>query len=211
MSELNRDIKIEGDYKYLGAGRWQNDYLVNPLIEIIKSFGFSDKRLFEVGFGNGWTANHLAQMGYQVSGIEPSDSGVAIAQRTYPSLNLQSGNAYQDLQAKFGTFSIVYSLEVIEHVQFPRKFARSVFNLLEPSGCAIISTPYHGYVKNLIIALLGKTDSHYDPLWDDGHIRFFSEATLTTLLLEAGFSKVEFKRAGRFGPIAKSMIAIAVK
>ncbi len=211
MSDSNENVKLEGDYQYFGTGRWENDYLVNPLVEIINDYDLSDKRLFEVGFGNGWTANHLAQMGYHVTGIEPSKTGVEVAQKAYPSLNLKSGNIYQDLKQEFGTFPIVYSLEVIEHVQFPRKFAKSVFDLLMPGGRAIISTPYHGYIKNLVIALAGKTDSHYDPLWDDGHIRFFSEATLSTLLREAGFSKVEFKRVGRFAPIAKSMIALALK
>ena len=208
---MKDDSSQQLDYGYHSATRWDNDYLLKPLCTIIESLNLPDKRLFEVGFGNGWIANHLAGLGYGITGIEPSTSGVSIAQTTYPQLNLQPGNAYDDLQAKFGQFPLVYSVEVIEHCQYPRKFLKAVYDLLEPGGTAIITTPYHGYIKNLVIALSAKTDSHFDPLWDEGHLRFFSEKTLKSLLLEAKFKTVDFKMTGRFAPLYKSMLAIAKK
>jgi hypothetical protein len=41
-----------------------------------------------------------------------------------------------------------------------------------------IMTPCHGYFKNLLLALTGKLDAHHDPLWDHGHIKFWSVPTL---------------------------------
>jgi 2-polyprenyl-6-hydroxyphenyl methylase/3-demethylubiquinone-9 3-methyltransferase len=79
---------------------------------------------------------------------------------------------------------------------------------LEPGGTALISTPYHGYWKNLAMAVTGKFDRHVDPLWDYGHIKFWSPKTLTSLLTEAGLSVVTFDRVGRIPPLAKSMIAV---
>jgi 2-polyprenyl-6-hydroxyphenyl methylase/3-demethylubiquinone-9 3-methyltransferase len=75
----------------------------------------------------------------------------------------------------------------------------------------VLSTPYHGYLKNLALAVSGKMDAHFTALWDHGHIKFWSRATLATLLREAGFSRVEFLRVGRIPPLAKSMIAVARK
>ena len=199
------------DYGYQGQGRWDNEYLVKPLVDIINNLDLDRKRLFEVGFGNGWIANHLSEQGYDVCGIEPSASGVKIACKAYPQLKLEPGDAYDDLKAVYGVFPVVYSVEVIEHCQYPRKILRTIYDLLEPEGTAIITTPYHGYFKNLLIALSGKTDSHFDPLWDQGHLRFFSKKTLTTLLHEAQFRSVDFKMTGRFAPLHKSMIAIAKK
>jgi 2-polyprenyl-6-hydroxyphenyl methylase/3-demethylubiquinone-9 3-methyltransferase len=103
----------------------------------------------------------------------------------------------------------VLSLEVVEHVYFPRKYASTLFSLVEPGGVAIISTPYHSYMKNLALALSGKMDAHFTALWDNGHIKFWSKRTLTSLLEEAGFVDIEFVLAGRIAPLAKSMIAIA--
>ena len=85
------------------------------------------------------------------------------------------------------------------------------FSLLEPGGTAIISTPYHGYIKNLVMALSGKMDAHFTALWDNGHIKFWSYKTLSALLAEAGFVDIRFERVGRIPPLAKSMIAIARK
>ena len=100
-------------------------------------------------------------------------------------------------------------LEVVEHVYFPRRYAATLFALLEPGGTAIVSTPYHGYWKNLALALSGKMDAHFTALWDYGHIKFWSVATLTRLLAEAGFDDIRFQRVGRIPALAKSMIAIA--
>jgi 2-polyprenyl-6-hydroxyphenyl methylase/3-demethylubiquinone-9 3-methyltransferase len=105
----------------------------------------------------------------------------------------------------------VISLEVVEHVFSPRHFARTLFDLVEPGGTAFISTPYHGYWKNVALAVTGELDSHFTALWDGGHIKFFSIMTLSALLTETGFRHIRFKRIGRIPALAKSMIAIAQK
>ncbi len=116
-----------------------------------------------------------------------------------------------DLAGRFGQFPLLVSLEVVEHLYDPKAFARAAYDLLEVGGTAIISTPYHGYLKNVALALSGKLDDHFTVLWDAGHIKFFSIATLGRLLTEAGFSDVRFIRAGRIPAFAKSMIAVACK
>ena len=73
----------------------------------------------------------------------------------------------------------------------------------------MISTPYHGYIKNVALAVTGKLDAHFTALWDGGHIKFFSIATLSQLLEEAGLRDITFKRVGRVPVLAKSMLAIA--
>jgi 2-polyprenyl-6-hydroxyphenyl methylase/3-demethylubiquinone-9 3-methyltransferase len=104
---------------------------------------------------------------------------------------------------------VVLSLEVVEHVYAPRDYARTVFDVLSPGGVAIVSTPYHGYWKNLALALTGRMDRHFTALWDHGHIKFWSMTTLGELLREAGFVDIRFQRVGRVPALAKSMIAVA--
>jgi 2-polyprenyl-6-hydroxyphenyl methylase/3-demethylubiquinone-9 3-methyltransferase len=166
-------------------------------------------RVFDLGCGNGAFAAELSNRGYQVVGVDPSTSGIAQGKSKRPELDIHVGSGYDDLPSRFGTFSVVVSLEVIEHVYAPRDFARTIFNLLEPGGIAIISTPYHGYSKNLTLALAGKMDPHFSPLKDHGHIKFWSVRTLSALLAEIGFVDIRFTFAGRFYPLSKSMIAIA--
>ncbi len=167
------------------------------------------RRIFELGCGNGSVAAELTRKGYSMVGVDPSEEGIAHCRKTYPHLQMHSGSCYDDLASQYGRFPVVLSLEVVEHVYFPRQFAASAYALLEQGGTAIISTPYHSYLKNVVLALTGKMDAHFTALWDHGHIKFWSVRTLTELLLEAGFKTVRFVRVGRFPVLAKSMIAVA--
>lgn len=205
-------MAADSSYQYRDAApTWASGYLWVALGKILEKETMGRKRIFEVGCGNGATASMLNQLGYEVIGVDPSESGIAIANQTYPGLQLYRGDIYDDLAAQYGRFPIVVSLEVIEHCYFPRKFASSLYDLLLPGGIAIISTPFHGYWKNLAISILGRWDFHFSPLWDHGHIKFFSEHTLLRLLEESGFERIRFIRAGRVAPFAKSMIAVANK
>lgn len=167
--------------------------------------------LFDLGCGNGSVAAHFADAGFEVVGVDPSTDGIAQGRKAYPHLALHEGSAYDDLASQYGTFPFVISLEVVEHVYSPRQYASTLFDLVEPGGIAIISTPYHGYLKNLALAIAGRWDSHLNPLWDHGHIKFWSIEALRCLLEETGFESVQFERVGRIPALAKSMIAIASK
>lgn len=189
-----------------------HDYLLpNVLNELCKVNLISQKKLFELGCGNGSVANIFSRNGWHVTGIDPSKEGIAHANQAYPNISLFEGSAYDDLASKYGTFPVVTSLEVCEHLYAPRDWAKTLFSLLDVNGTAIISTPYHGYLKNLALAITGKMDSHFTALWDHGHIKFWSIETLSQLLRETGFKDLQFVRVGRIPPLAKSMIVIARK
>ena len=103
------------------------------------------------------------------------------------------------------------ALEVVEHCYYPRKLASALAALVRPGGLVILSTPYHGYWKNVVIGLLGGWDSHFTALWDHGHIKFWSIRTLSSLLAEAGLVVEQVARVGRIPPFAKSMVLVARK
>lgn len=183
-------------------------YLWEPLTAILTKSRASNKKVFEIGCGNGATANMLDQLGYDVTGVDTSISGIEIANKSFPHLKLFQGSAYDDLTKNYGRFPIVIGLEVIEHLFYPRKFAGTLYSLLEDGGLGVVSTPYHGYLKNVALALTGKMDAHFSPLWDGGHIKFWSMRTLKSLLVETGFEDIRFVRVGRIPLLAKSMIAV---
>lgn len=190
-----------------------HEYLLPSVLDILPRLSVPPgrRRVFELGCGNGAVAAVLTRAGYHVSGVDVSTQGLEQAQRRHSQLSLRIGSAYDRLSEVYGQFPIVVSLEVVEHLYAPRLFAKTLYDLVEPSGTAIVSTPYHGYWKNLAMALSGQLDAHFTALWDHGHIKFWSVKTLTTLLMEAGFQDIAFARVGRIPPLAKSMIAIARK
>ena len=106
---------------------------------------------------------------------------------------------------------MVVSTEVIEHLFDPRSLPRFASSVLRPNGHLILSTPYHGYVKNLALSVAGRWDRHFSPLWDGGHIKFWSRATLARLVSEEGFEIVRFVGTGRVPFLWKSMVLIVRK
>lgn len=209
---MNRSDISGYKYDQPGLGH-SHEYLLPSVFLSLKTISLPTerRRIFDLGCGNGSVAHALWKHGWDVTGVDPSEEGIDQARRNYPQLQLYSGSAYEDLSKLHGQFPIVLSLEVVEHVFFPRQYAATLFSLVEPGGVAIISTPYHGYWKNLALALSGKFDNHFTALWDYGHIKFWSIKTLGALLEEAGFREIKFMRVGRIPILAKSMIAIAKK
>ena len=186
-------------------------YLDDEVLGILAKLAWpaGERRVFELGCGNGSFAKIMSDHGYSVTAIDTSADGIKLAKSNFPRIAFHNGSAYDDLNKKFGKFNAIVSLEVVEHIFEPRKYVSTVYELLEHGGAAIISTPYHSYVKNLALAISGKMDAHFTALWDYGHIKFWSIKTLRILLLEAGFQEVRFRRVGRIPPLAKSMIVTA--
>jgi 2-polyprenyl-6-hydroxyphenyl methylase/3-demethylubiquinone-9 3-methyltransferase len=200
------------EYRYHDAlPTWANVYLWPVVTNIIAEHSFSDRRAIDLGCGNAATANMLSKLGFEVTGIDFSESGIALGRKNFPHLKPHIGNVCEELGEKYQQFPLVVSLEVIEHCVEPRRFIRTFYNLLAVGGIGILSTPYHGYWKNLALAVAGKWDEHLTVLWDGGHIKFFSIETLRTLLMEGGFREIRFIRVGRIPILAKSMIAIVHK
>lgn len=182
-----------------------------PIYELLRDTRKSRPQLFDLGCGNGSVGASFAKRGWTVTGVDPSSEGIAQARTAYPNICFDEGSAYNDLAGRYVLFPVVESFEVVEHIYAPRDYARTLFELVEPGGTAIVSTPYHGYPKNLALALSGAMDRHFTALWDHGHIKFWSISTLSALLSEAGFREIRFHRVGRIPALAKSMIAVAKK
>jgi len=165
-------------------------------------------RVLDFGCGNGYFSARLAAAGFVVTGVDASASGIEQATRHHAGPKFARVDA-QDERAvhALGVFDAVVSIEVIEHVPSTQAFVRSIKGCLRPGGVAIVSTPYHGYLKNIAIAAAGLHDRHYNPLWEGGHIKFFSPRTLALAFGAQGFELLVCKRLGRIWPLAKSIVA----
>ena len=186
-------------------------YLIAPLLELIVQKALpssSTLRILDLGCGNGHLSYLIAQQGYEVVGIDDSESGIKFARLSYPNCQFIQSSIYDlsgnnDLET---SFDVVISAEVIEHLLYPKELVRAAKKCLKPNGRLILTTPYHGYLKNLVLALSGKLDRHFTVLWDGGHVKFFSVDTLKTMLESEGFTDMQFKFAGRLPLLWKSML-----
>ena len=166
--------------------------------------------VLDLGCGNGFLAGRLADLGCEVVGVDPDEKGIQIASKTYPKVRFVREDAASLRVNDVGrTFDVVVSSEVIEHLFDPIDMVGAAYRLLAPAGLFIVSAPYHGYLKNLVLALGGRWDSHHTTLRSGGHIKFWSVRTLTQLLESNGFQVVSWKGTGRVPFLWKSMIMCA--
>lgn len=168
------------------------------------------RSICDLGCGNGHIAGRLASLGYEVTGIDASQSGIRIAQHAYPEVNFVEALINRELPG-FQPFDLVISSDVIEHLYRPSDLLEAAFALAKPGGHLLLGTPYHGYLKNLAIAVTGRMDSHFSALHDGGHIKFFSVKTLSQLLTTHSFENLSFTYYGRAPWLWKNMICHARK
>ncbi len=168
-------------------------------------------RVLDVGCGNGHIADTLTALGHDVVGIDFDANALDIARRTHPHLTLFLHEAERSFSSYVPNADLVIAVEVIEHIYSPQKFLHNVYGALRPGGHVILSTPYHGYWKNLAVSVLGRWDHLFTVDWEGGHIKFFSKPTLAKMLEDAGFEDIVFHNAGRAPGLWKSLVVRARK
>lgn len=185
-------------------------YITRPILSLLPAG--NNLKIADLGCGNGYLAGQLAGLGHRVSALDSSEDGIRIAKEAQPAIDFHCLSLYEDIASVIGTdFDVVISSEVIEHLYDPRTFLRNASAILKNGGTLILTTPYHGYLKNLAMAATGKLDKHFTVGWDCGHIKFFSVNTLSAMVAEQGFRNIHFKFAGRAPFLWKSMVLCAEK
>jgi 2-polyprenyl-3-methyl-5-hydroxy-6-metoxy-1,4-benzoquinol methylase len=192
------------------AGAHCHHAYILPAIEALLP-GRPGLQILDLGCGSGFTAAHLAARGHNVIGVDPAEDGIALARERWPAVRFEIATGYDDLSALMPDrgWQVIVASEVIEHLYSPQAFLVNVRRHLRPDGTLILTTPYHGYAKNLALALCGAWDRHLTVHWEGGHIKFFSVRTLATMLRATGFTDLEFRFAGRLPLLWKGMICRA--
>jgi 2-polyprenyl-3-methyl-5-hydroxy-6-metoxy-1,4-benzoquinol methylase len=167
------------------------------------------KSVLDIGCGDGRLTDELRRAGVPVRGVDFAPSGIEKARRMFPDTAFDVHDLGQPLpHAWQGAHDVVTAVEVIEHMLLPREIFRRADEALAEDGRLLITTPYHGYWKNLAMAATGKLDKHFTVLWDYGHVKFFSVATLKEMGRQCGFELVSCNRVGRIPMLAASMVAV---
>lgn len=164
-------------------------------------------RILDLGCGQGHLSHLMAQEGFQVVGVDLAGSSIRTAIKRHPECRFIQADILDLPYKQIGLpVDVVVSMEVIEHLFHPGELIKAARKCLHSQGRLILSTPYHGYLKNLGTSLLNKWDGHWNVSADGWHIKFFSKRTLSRLLEQEGFINIRFQYAGRLPWFWKSII-----
>lgn len=209
---MSKTGQVQGASSYWHGDKppGSHSYISEPVVAACRRL--TGARVIDLGCGNGWLCKSLAEAGYEVCGFDASENGIENARRLVPSGRFLVANLDADSCGFEGEqFDIAVSTEVIEHLYDPNKLLRYARSVLRERGYIVITTPYHGYLKNLAIAGLAKWDHHHQSRRVGGHIKFWSRLSLTALLSENGFLVERFEGVGRMPWLWKSMLLVARK
>jgi 2-polyprenyl-3-methyl-5-hydroxy-6-metoxy-1,4-benzoquinol methylase len=203
---------LSADYKEYGfrsaEPNWSDSYVLPALRRML---GAPRGAILDIGCGNGAIARALLADGYDVYGIDASRSGIEIAEALAPGRFFLHDVSVERLPEGLAgkRFACVISTEVISHLYAPRRLLELARGVLAEDGELILSAPYHGYLKNLALAVSGRLDAHFNVLWDGGVIKFFSRRTMEEMLRQQGFVATDFAGAGRLPFVWNSMVVKA--
>jgi len=127
-----------------------NDEINNSIADrycgflISQGFTFDGKRILDIGCGHGTLAIEMAIRGGVVVGIEPGEAWRLVAQKRVAKLRCKkritilAGEA-EALPCADSSFDYVLSVQVLEHVKYPKNAIKELKRVLKPNGIVYVS------------------------------------------------------------------------
>ena len=157
-------------------------------------------RLLEVGCSYGGFLAEARRDGWDVTGIELSETAASYA-REQLGLRVLSGSVHDHLQKLAEPYQAVALFHVIEHVPNPVQLLEMCRRLIKPKGLLVLKTPN---VASFIARLTGASWHWVSP---PAHLYLYSPNTLSLLLEKSGYQPLTFKSAQ--GDAHNNLFAIA--
>ena len=154
--------------------------------------------VIEVGCGDASFTTDLAKYSTDVTAIDISAGQIAENARLFPGIKFLQHDVSVRFPFPDASFDVAWCSEVLEHLFDPEFALREMHRILRPGGRLLVTVPYHGRFKNLLIALF-KWDVHFAPA--NPHIRFYTNNTLSRITRAAGFREVRVKTCGMGQPV----------
>lgn len=136
-------------------------------------------RALDVGCGNGRFLASLAELGWEVAGVDPSPAAARAALESH-GVPVHVGTL-ESAPFESASFDFIHMRHVLEHLDLPVQSLRRAFELLRPGGWLYVETP------NLDSFAARTFGRHWFPLDSPRHLWLFDSATLSGALGAAGF------------------------
>jgi 2-polyprenyl-3-methyl-5-hydroxy-6-metoxy-1,4-benzoquinol methylase len=167
-------------------------------------------RVLDVGCGEGYFAAALERAGAEVVAIDVAAEPLRRALERHPGLDARLVEPEAPLPLQDSSFDVVWAGETIEHVADTSRWLSELRRVLRSGGVLLLSTPDHGPLARLWLALnAGAFQARFDPRGD--HLRFYTRGALAELLADFGFEDVAVRGTGGLPGARRVLLASATR
>ena len=186
MSEINYSLdRLIEEQNERGA-------ILNVIKQLKKEFSIANLRILELGSGSGANLAILLPEN-KVLGVE----GLPDAAKHAQDMGIETivADLENSLPLENSEFDWVFCLDVLEHLAWPDRTLCEAHRLLKPGGKLLVNVPNHFTLTGRVRMLQGHGIhwNRYFPAshdWNNPHIRFFTQKSITQLLKVSGFEIV---------------------
>jgi 2-polyprenyl-3-methyl-5-hydroxy-6-metoxy-1,4-benzoquinol methylase len=150
----------------------------------------SRPRVLDIGCGSGTLVDKLARTGYDSFGIDWSESAIDFAKK-----HRQGIFVHRDVETAFDVgallFDIVVASHILEHLEHPYAFLRSVSKVLKPQGFLCIAVPNLWWFDPHVPWRAVST------IFDPEHVIGYSPRGLHAVVTKAGFRTINMTTVTR--------------
>ena len=141
--------------------------------------GRGERRIFEIGCGDGNFLAFMQRAGWKVDGSEFGSEAVSLVRERH-GIAITQGEVTKQRPAT-APFPVVAAYHVIEHVYRPADWLEQVRLLIEPKGLLCLQTPNWNALSRTVTGLA------WASMTFPQHVYFYTPATLSALLRRFGF------------------------
>ena len=161
-----------------------NPYSVHQ--KIISCIG-KNKQILDVGCSEGLLSERMYQNNCAVVGIE-LDTEAALKAKSFCKEVVIGDVESVDLNPEYlNYFDVIVFADILEHLKDPLEVLKTFKNYLNDKGCIIVSVPNIANWKIRLQLLFGNFEYKEYGILDSGHLRFFNEKGIKSLVKDAGF------------------------
>lgn len=182
-----KDILIKADLR-----------LHEQIAENVKSKIPAGSLVLDFGAGEGALSERLADAGYNVISADINEKDFKSKKAKFYKLDFNDKNNLENFIAEFREkFDLIISAEIIEHIENPWEYVRTIKLLLKKGGTLLITTPNTtSWLSRMYFLFEGKFHQFSDSDLSYGHISPITKWELNNVLKYGGFTNIEFRPAG---------------
>lgn len=151
------------------------------IIDRMRDFIAPDMKVLDVGCSTGHFLHALSGLVKERIGLELNKEHVEFI-RSNLDFKVYS-DPIETVKITEGPFDLITSFQVLEHIDDPRSFLKSIAGYLKPDGLLYLELPNINDIMLSGYRISGYADFYYR----EPHVSYFSKDTLGALLEQAGF------------------------